>query len=277
MEVKTLKKLLKKSWTADTCIANLKEAWSSDNPSLGQSDVTALIVNDYFGGKIMRVMTTNGPHYYNLINNKVVDLTVEQFDGEIPEYQNGEERTRAYLLSNEDTKKRYILLLNNLDKAIDNDNTLKIIRELETRKEKMHQMGTTDEYINWLITFTKKNPYIDDYPDLMYTYMSSHLTNEDLKNIKDLNLFFATIDDYVSKNDGQIFRNNGKNYYLIKYKKRYFEIGFIPGQGGMFYALRELPKEGSIDFEDIITYNLMNLEEAKKKTKNKEELWTIYL
>ena len=56
---------------------------------------------------IMRCITPSGSHYYNLIDNKIVDLTVEQFLGEIPDYDNGEERTREYLLSSEDTKNRY--------------------------------------------------------------------------------------------------------------------------------------------------------------------------
>ena len=40
---------------------------------------------------------------------KVIDLTVSQFDGIIPNYEVGEERTRDYLLSNEDTKNRYYM------------------------------------------------------------------------------------------------------------------------------------------------------------------------
>ena len=38
----------------------------------------------------------------------------EQFNGLIPDYKNGEERTREYILSNEDTKQRYFLLLKNV-------------------------------------------------------------------------------------------------------------------------------------------------------------------
>ena len=274
MELKTLKKLLKKSWTVDTCIKSSREEWSADNYSLGQCDITALIVNDYFGGKIMRVMTNYGSHYYNLIDNNIIDLTVEQFSGEIPKYQRGEERSRTYLLSNEDTKKRYIELLNNLDKAIGKDSSLKMIRELEIRKEKMEQMGTTYNYINWLTKFTEKNSYIDDYPDLMYTYMSHYLSKEDFENVKDLCLFFTVIDDYVTENEGEALTDNGKIYHLVKHGDNYFEIGFVSGQGGMAYALRELPNETAIDFADVVAYNKAKL--PKKRVKSKEELWKIY-
>ena len=215
MELKTLKKLLKQSWTTETCVLGSRKEWNSDNPSLGQCAITALVVNDYFGGKIMRVMTNSGSHYYNLIDNKVIDLTVEQFNGEIPEYQKGEERTREYLLSNEDTKKRYLALLNNLEKTIDHKPSI-IMHDLEIRNEKKHQMKTSCDYINWLIAFTQKNPYIDDYPDMMDVL--NNATTEDLRKIKDIGLFFAIIDEYVAKHNGHILRNNDKNYYLIKYE-----------------------------------------------------------
>ena len=118
MEIGQLKKLLIQSWDSETCVKGLQAEWSKDNPSLGQCAITALIVNDYFGGKIMRCMASSGSHYYNLIDGQLVDLTVEQFLGEIPQYEQGEERTREYLLSNEDTKKRYEKLLYNLKQSI---------------------------------------------------------------------------------------------------------------------------------------------------------------
>lgn len=118
MNIEQLKQFLMCKWSYETCSPGLKGEWCEDNPSLGQCAITALIVNDFFGGKIMRCMTSSGSHYYNLVNDCVVDLTVEQFLGEIPEYEYGEERTREYLLSNEDTKNRYFILLNNLRKSM---------------------------------------------------------------------------------------------------------------------------------------------------------------
>ena len=110
MKISELRQLLIKSWNSETCFPGLRDKWSEENPSLGQCAITALIVNDIFGGKIMRCMASSGSHYYNIIDDNIVDLTVEQFLGEIPHYEKGEERTREYILSNEDTKKRYILL-----------------------------------------------------------------------------------------------------------------------------------------------------------------------
>lgn len=114
MILEEIKELLTLSWSYETCSPGLKKEWNKENPSLGQCAVTSLIVNDFFGGKIMKCMTLSGSHYYNLIDGKIVDLTVEQFLGEIPKYEDSSERTRDYLLSNEDTKKRYKNLLYNL-------------------------------------------------------------------------------------------------------------------------------------------------------------------
>ena len=118
MNIEQLKQFLFCKWNGETCSPGLKDSWNEENPSLGQCAITALIVNDFFGGKIMRCMASSGSHYYNLIDGKIVDLTVEQFLGEIPEYELGEERSREYLLSNEDTRNRYLLLLNNLRQSM---------------------------------------------------------------------------------------------------------------------------------------------------------------
>ena len=130
MDIKELKKLLMGAWTLDTCSPGLRDKWNKENSSLGQCAITALIVNDFFGGKIMRCMASTGSHYYNMLDDELVDLTVEQFLGEIPEYENGEERTREYLLGNEDTKKRYLLLNSNLENVIKEE---KMIRENRCR------------------------------------------------------------------------------------------------------------------------------------------------
>ena len=114
MNIEELKELLIESYSEDTCLPGLKKQWSKENPTLGQCAITAMAVYDLFGGKIMRCMVSSGSHYYNIIDDHIVDLTADQFLGEKPLYEEGTERTREYLLSNEDTKKRYLILLKNL-------------------------------------------------------------------------------------------------------------------------------------------------------------------
>lgn len=111
MLINELIKVLELSWNKNTCDPSLQEDWNENNKALGQCVVTALIVNDFLGGKIMKCMVESESHYYNLVNGNVIDLTASKFDI-VPDYTQTEERTREYLLSNKDTMKRYKLLLN---------------------------------------------------------------------------------------------------------------------------------------------------------------------
>jgi len=111
MLIEELTKILEISWSKDTCTPSLQDSWNENNKALGQCAITALIVNDFLGGKIMRCMSETGSHYYNIINDHIIDLTSSQFE-KAPKYIEAEKRTRDYLLSNEDTKPRdYVIIL----------------------------------------------------------------------------------------------------------------------------------------------------------------------
>jgi histone deacetylase complex regulatory component SIN3 len=154
-KVDKLKNILIDAWSKETCSPGLRNEWSKENPSLGQCAVTALIVNDFFGGEIMRCMASSGSHYYNMIDNELVDLTKEQFLGEEPLYDDGKERTREYLLGNEDTKKRYLLLKKNLletnkMKLIHSETMLRNLKEVQKESIKRYLAqfnGKSNNYI----------------------------------------------------------------------------------------------------------------------------------
>ena len=110
MIVNEVCEIVNMSFNKDTCYPAWVDKWNSDMKCLGQGAVAALVLNDFLGGKIMRCESEYGSHYYNLINDEIIDLTVSQFKT-LPNYETGIERTREYLLSNEDTKGRYKLLL----------------------------------------------------------------------------------------------------------------------------------------------------------------------
>lgn len=120
MERKVLFDEIRSSFSEITCYPGLREKWSKNNPTLGHCEIVALIIHDFLGGKIMRTIVNGASHYYNIVNNEIIDLTVEQFNGIIPNYQDSEERSREYLLSSSDTKSRYLLLLNNFKKNVTN-------------------------------------------------------------------------------------------------------------------------------------------------------------
>ncbi|WND40538.1 hypothetical protein RI578_39105 [Streptomyces sp. BB1-1-1] len=84
-------KPLRTSWAAYTCSPDdlARAGWQPGNPAWGHCDVTALIVNDIFGGDLMvgEVHCSGEPqgfHWWNRLPSGVeLDLTREQFqDGQ---------------------------------------------------------------------------------------------------------------------------------------------------------------------------------------------------
>ena len=107
-----LKLALERSWNEDTAVGE----WSHDCVSMNQCAVTALVVQDYFGGELLRCEMTDGDsHYWNeLPDCSEADLTSEQFDFIEPQplKETKEIRTREYVLSYPETVKRYEILSN---------------------------------------------------------------------------------------------------------------------------------------------------------------------
>jgi hypothetical protein len=82
-----LDRALRASWAADTCSPDDLErfGWQPENPAWGHCDITALIVNDVFGGDLMAGEVhfngaQHGFHMWNRLANGIeLDLTREQF------------------------------------------------------------------------------------------------------------------------------------------------------------------------------------------------------
>jgi hypothetical protein len=78
---------LRAVWAADTCSPDdiARAGWSPGNPAWGHCDITALIVNDCFGGDLMvgeveLAGEQQGHHWWNRLGSGVeIDLTREQF------------------------------------------------------------------------------------------------------------------------------------------------------------------------------------------------------
>jgi len=70
-----LEEALRKSWRRELC--NVKDGlvWTPENPAFGQCAITALVVDDYFPGEIVK--DDNNDHYWN--GEQGIDLTREQF------------------------------------------------------------------------------------------------------------------------------------------------------------------------------------------------------
>lgn len=115
MEISKLEQALMASW--DNGTTSDPALWTKQNPSWGQCAVTALVVNDYLGGKLVWANAVlpdgkNISHYFNNIDGNEIDLTRKQFpEGTvIPEgidKTKGFPTTRDYVLSFEPTRIRY--------------------------------------------------------------------------------------------------------------------------------------------------------------------------
>ncbi len=114
------------SWCRETAYPSSQKDYDQANdPTYGQCAITATLVHDMFGGTIHRIRTNGGgTHYFNKINGHYIDLTRDQFDlYDIPvEYEPNEEMPREYCGRNEDTYKRYKLLIGLINENLKNKN-----------------------------------------------------------------------------------------------------------------------------------------------------------
>ncbi len=78
VDIDNLQRALRASRDQETCYPGSKDKRTPENPALGQCAVTALIVQDYFGGELVNCLHTH--HYRNrLPDGKEIDLTKQQF------------------------------------------------------------------------------------------------------------------------------------------------------------------------------------------------------
>jgi hypothetical protein len=100
-----ISKALRSAWAAETSYD--PERWSTQNPAWGQCAVSALIVQDFFGGALRRARVNGHEHYWNYIDGHGdVDLTREQF-GEASVEEGRSDVSREFVLSFPATQMRY--------------------------------------------------------------------------------------------------------------------------------------------------------------------------
>jgi hypothetical protein len=76
----------------DSVFCAVEGAWSSasstlwrlDNPAAGQCSVTALLLQELLGGRILKTRVGSAWHYYNDLGDGRLDLTASQFAAPIP-------------------------------------------------------------------------------------------------------------------------------------------------------------------------------------------------
>ncbi|EOP56121.1 hypothetical protein IKQ_01338 [Bacillus cereus VDM053] len=99
---KRIYEALIKSWSIET-----SSKWTSENPAKGQCGVTALVVQDLYGGEIKKTKVGEVWHFYNLIDGKVIDFTETQFNEKLNYMDEKSNREEAFADTNE---KQYSIL-----------------------------------------------------------------------------------------------------------------------------------------------------------------------
>lgn len=117
-KLEILQNLLLKSFSMATSMD--PDNWRDDNPTRGHGAVVALLVQDIYGGVILRASLEKifpgnewmKSHYWNRLPFGLeIDFTADQFkNGARDLVPKGEIRTREYLLKNLHTNARYELL-----------------------------------------------------------------------------------------------------------------------------------------------------------------------
>ena len=108
---KDFKKFVEKIYnhcSAETCYPKVASDWREDNKFYGHCAVVSLLIQDCFGGKILKcnLQEENISHYYNEIDGKVVDATITQYNY-TPTKTNMQYVERNEILNNVNTLKRY--------------------------------------------------------------------------------------------------------------------------------------------------------------------------
>lgn len=98
----------RRAWRADTS-ANPESG--PDCMELGQCAVTALLVQDAYGGILKRALVNGVSHYWNEVDGEIVDLTRAQFQEPLA-ITDECECERDYVLSFAATAERYAILKN---------------------------------------------------------------------------------------------------------------------------------------------------------------------
>jgi len=107
---------IRSSWDRDTSYEPF--VWSNENPAWGQCAVTALVLQDYLGGDLIRASNLNITHFWNLVDDLEIDVTEEQFPVR-PIWIDGPELVdRDVVLNWPETRRRYRILRERVAKLI---------------------------------------------------------------------------------------------------------------------------------------------------------------
>lgn len=80
-EIRRMSALLHEAWSLES-----SSLWTPECPAKGQCGVTSLVMQERYGGDILKTDIEGSWHYYNRIGGRRIDFTAPQFE-HVPEYE----------------------------------------------------------------------------------------------------------------------------------------------------------------------------------------------
>ena len=200
---------LTSAWDKDTCHPAYINKWTEQNPAAGQCLVTALAVQDEYGGDIYDCKVERSRHFYNVINDKIIDLTFNQFP-EGSEIKDTRKRDRNQLLANKETFKRYNLLKARMEDKPE------MIKETKIYKPKQVELDYDDLEITVTSPMDWDGNYREETISTAFTYrvdrsevetfMLDHLlSDKDCPLLKNENASDAEFDAFFEAHFEELF------------------------------------------------------------------------
>lgn len=130
--------------------------------------------------------------------------------------------------------------------------------KLKIKKQKMTELISSTDYIEWLSSFLRDNHYFSD-DDWMY--FLDMFEGHDRLNMAKICLLYELVSSYASNNNIAISTCDYGNYYKVIYEDFCFDIGVKLDKGIMFFCNEDKIREN----DTIIDFN--NLLDIKEKGK----------
>lgn len=149
----------------------------------------------------------------------------------------------------------------------------RVNERLEKKKQQLHEMLTSNEYILWLQIFTEVN---DNFRSDDWLYTNEKLSKNDQEKVSTLGILYKIIQQYAKRN--YVYPKNFEvlNYYQIKYNNIGYQIGIIDASGkNVYFCKRAKIEPDFLDFKDIqMNKELKNTKLIKSRLQNLSDLIT---
>ncbi len=135
--------------------------------------------------------------------------------------------------------------------------------KLRIKNEKMNELISSADYIEWLVNFLKDT---HSFSDEDWMYFLDMFEDKDRLNMAKICLLYEVVSGYASKNNIDINTCDYGNYYKVIYQDFCFDIGVKLNQRVMFFCSKDkiMENDNVIDFNNIINARHKNKVLMKK-------------